>query len=312
MISLSRLAQRSRLLQSIRAFFISNQYLEVDTPVRLPVIIPERYISPFQTEDCFLQTSPELCMKLLLGRGIPRIFQICHCFRRAESGRLHQEEFTMLEWYHAGWNYHDLMGECEVLFRQLAGELADFAGLVKAGSIERAGKTISLISPWERMSVEEAFQKYAGISAFAALRQDRFEEILVTAVEPNLGWNTPLFLYDYPAELASLARRKKQNRELAERFELYIGGLELANGYSELIDSSEQRNRFTQEIAAINQNTSSLLKMPENLLKALSGMPETAGIALGFDRLFMLLSGREDIAEVMTLSFDDMQRVSYE
>lgn len=247
-------------------------------------------------------------MKLLLGEGNRKIFQICHCFRRFEIGRLHGTEFTMLEWYHAGWNYLDLMAECEALIRYVVSDLVDFEGLKSAGSIERAGKKISLTSPWKRLSVEEAFLKYAGISAMEALREDIFDEILVTDVEPKLGWKTPLFLYDYPVALASLAKRKKNNGDLAERFELYVGGLELANGYSELINADEQRRRFKEEIATIAENTGAQLKMPESLLQSLDRMEETAGIALGFDRLFMLLLGVDDISKVVTVVLEDLQK----
>ncbi len=251
-------------------------------------------------------------MKQLLGGGCSRIFQICHCFRREERGRFHGTEFTMLEWYHAGWNYFDLMAECEIFVRQLAGDCSDFEGIVGADSIWRSGKIISLASPWTRLSVAEAFQKYANISAVEALRQDSFDEILVSEIEPNLGWDRPVFLYDYPAPLASLARKKKDNQDLAERFELYIGGLELANGFSELIDPVEQRKRFEQDITAICKSTGARRNPPENLLKALENMDETAGIALGFDRLLMLFLRTEDISEVVAISFDDLQEKSYE
>lgn len=306
MLGPGRLQQRSRLLQSVRSFFIDHQYLEVDTPIRLPVILPERHISFFQSEDRFLQTSPELAMKLLLGHGNCRIFQICHCFRKFERGRNHSTEFTMLEWYHQGWNYRDLMDECELLLQFLVCSLSDFPGLDSAERVKRSGRNISLTSPWDRLSVDEAFLAYAGIPAAQALEKGHFDELLVTRVEPNLGWDKPLFLYDYPAPLASLARRKPDDNQLAERFELYVGGLELANGYSELCDPAEQRKRFEQEIELINDSSGLRLAMPEKFLSALERMGETAGIALGFDRLFMLLLGEEDISKVMVVSVDDV------
>ncbi len=295
------------LLQCVRSFFFNNQYLEVDTPLRFPYIIPELNIIPFQVEGGFLQSSPELCMKLLLGSGCSKIFQICHCFRQEEVGVRHQPEFSMLEWYHAGWDYRDLMNECEVFIRNVAKELNGFSGLVPADHINYCGRKISLELPWQRLSVRDAFHKYAGISPLEALQQDRFDEILVTDVEPNLGWDTPCFLYDYPTQLASLARKKASNHDLAERFELYVGGLELANGFSELIDADEQRKRFASEIKAIKQKYSLDIRVPEQLLKALENMEDTAGVALGFDRLFMLFFGIDDIASAVTLSVEDMK-----
>ncbi|MFP7753652.1 EF-P lysine aminoacylase EpmA [Thermodesulfobacteriota bacterium B35] len=294
-----RLQQRSRLLQAVRSFFLSRQYLEVDTPVLLSELIPESQIVPYRCEERFLQTSPELCMKLLLARGCPRLFQICHCFRKGEAGRYHRSEFTMLEWYHAGWGYGELMAEVEELVQALARE-GDFPALDDGGGLRRQGRQVDLQSPWERLTVDEAFRRYAGIPARAALADDRFDELLVTRVEPHLGWQRPVFLCDYPVELGSLARRKAEDPQLAERFELYIAGIELANGFSELTDPAEQEERFAGEIRAIRA-AGRPAAMPHRFLDTLAAMPETAGIALGFDRLLMLLSGADRIAEVLAL-----------
>ncbi len=293
------------LLQALRSFFYTRQYLEVDTPLRLPVIIPESHIQPFVSEECFLQTSPELCMKLLLAEGNSKIFQICHCFRKEEHGGLHQGEFTMLEWYQAGWNYYDLMGECEELLCELVQLFQNWSGVSTATNILRQGKTISLKPPWQKMTVTEAFQQFGGVSAFQAMEEDCFDEILVEKIEPNLGWDCPLFLYDYPAQLASLARKKTDNPTLAERFELYIAGIELANGFSELIDAEEQADRFAEEISMIKKANGYKVSMPDVLLRSLGKMTETAGIALGVDRLLMLLSGRASIEEVVSFTADD-------
>ena len=294
-----RLQQRSRLLQAVRSFFLSRQYLEVDTPVLLSELIPESQIVPYRCEERFLQTSPELCMKILLARGCPRLFQICHCFRKGEAGRYHRSEFTMLEWYHAGWGYGELMAEVEELVQALARE-GDFSALDDGGGLRRQGRQVDLQSPWERLTVDEAFRRYAGIPARAALADDRFDELLVTRVEPHLGWRRPVFLCDYPVELGSLARRKPEEPQLAERFELYIAGIELANGFSELTDPAEQEERFAGEIRAIRA-AGRPAAMPHRFLDTLAAMPETAGIALGFDRLLMLLSGADRIAEVLAL-----------
>ncbi|MEA2114492.1 MAG: EF-P lysine aminoacylase EpmA [Thermodesulfobacteriota bacterium] len=299
------LQQRSHLLQAVRSFFFSKSYLEVDTPIRLPVLIPEAEIIPIQSEDWFLQTSPELCMKRLLAGGCPQLFQICPCFRSGERGRLHQQEFTMLEWYHTGWSYVELMDECEEMVRAVTVQLAAEEDARADISIHRAGKEISFASPWQRMTVQDAFQQYGGMSAGEAADKGKFDEILVERVEPNLGWQRPVFLYDYPISLASLARQKDENPEVAERFELYIGGVELANGFSELTDPEVQRQRFAHEIGSAGNGTTQQ-PMPEKFLQALADLPDCAGIALGLDRLLMLVVGAQTIADVLPFSERDL------
>jgi len=287
MLSLRGLRHRSLLLQTVRNFFFSRDYLEVDTPVRLPVLIPEAAIVPISSEDYFLQTSPELCMKRLLARGAAQLFQICHCFRKGERGRLHQEEFTLLEWYHVGWSYMELMEECEAMLQHVAAHFS---------------QSISLTSPWQRMTVDEAFRRFSGIGAQEAVDRDIFDEILVERVEPELGWTRPVFLYDYPIALTSLARPKPGNPELGERFELYIAGVELANGFSELTDPVVQRDRFIQEIAGMEGRQA----LPEKFLRSLADLPECAGIALGLDRLLMLLLREQNISAVLPVADSDL------
>ena len=297
MLSLEGLVQRSLMMQRARDFFRHRKYIEVDTPIRLPVLIPEAEIFPLASEAWFLQTSPELCMKRLLAQGCSQIFQICPCFRKGERGRLHQEEFTMLEWYHTGWSYLELMKECEQMIQQVAGK----------DSIYRSGKEISLRAPWQRLTVNDAFRRYAGISADEAVRTGAFDLLLVEKVEPELGWEAPVFLYDYPIALASLARPKPGSPEMAERFELYIGGVELANGFSELTDPVAQRRRFKEEIDKVALDScDNTGKMPEKFLAALEELPDCAGIALGLDRLFMLLLERDCLAEVLPFSEEDL------
>ena len=300
MLSPHSLRQRSTLLQAIRSFFLIRDYIEVDTPIRLPVLLPEAHIQPFASDGWFLQTSPELCMKMLLANGCEQIFQLCHCFRKEECGQFHQTEFTMLEWYHRGWDYVDLMEECEDLFGALAGKVSDLEGVNRKEEIVYKERTISLKKPWTRLSLRDAFFRFADISVEQAIAQDRFEEMLVEKIEPHLGWTRPVFLYDYPIPLASLAKVKDNNPTLAERFELYIGGLELANGFSELVDATAQRERFVQEISTIKQMGRSA-QMPEHFLLALEGLGDTAGIALGVDRMLMLLQGKETLTEVLPM-----------
>lgn len=292
MLTPQGLRQRSNLLQAIRSFFLQRAYIEVDTPLRLPVLIPEANLIPFASEECFLQTSPELCMKRLLARGCTQIFQICHCFRKEELGRLHQSEFTMLEWYHKGWNYFDLMEECEQLVASLTSRVVDVTTAMDGDSLCWRGNRVSMALPWDRLTVAEAFQRYAGVDVHSTLEQGTFDEVLTMAVEPHLGQERPVFLHDYPVALGSLARRSPVNPGVAERFELYVAGVELANGFSELVDPEEQRQRFQQEIDAIRAQGRTAA-MPEKFLEDLELLGDTSGIALGVDRLCMLLMGRD-------------------
>jgi lysyl-tRNA synthetase class 2 len=300
MLSRGGLWQRAQLMQAIRRFFIERDYLEVDTPVRLPAPAPEAHILPEPADDWFLQTSPELAMKRLLAAGSQRIFQICKCFRRAERGTRHLPEFTMLEWYRVGIDYRKLMVECEELCLFLVRELAG------GDHLETPAGTVSLLPPWKRLTVADAFARYASLSAEEALAQDLFDEMLVTRVEPQLGRGRPVFLYDYPAALGALACLRPDNPALAERFEIYINGLELANGFSELTDVKEQRQRFEKERRRIEADGRRPGPRPDKFLAALAVMPPAAGIALGVDRLAMLLAGAKTIDEVVTFTPEEL------
>jgi elongation factor P--(R)-beta-lysine ligase len=236
-------------------------------------------------------------MKRLLAAGYPKIFQICKCFRAGERGALHLPEFTMLEWYRTGTDYRTLMDDCESLVARIAAEL----GLGDAVSWQ--GKRICLLPPWERITVGEAFARYVGLSVEEALRRDCFDEIMVCAVEPHLGMERPVFLYEYPAELGALARVNAENPEVAERFELYAAGLELANAFSELTDVEEQRRRFEEASRDRRlKNCPAYPLLPERFLAALSQMPPSAGIALGIDRLAMILADQATIDAVVAFT----------
>lgn len=293
MIPTHGLRLRAVLIQALRTFFIDRGYLEVETPSRIPAPAPEAHIVPLTSEGWFLQTSPELCMKRLLAAGIPKIFQICKCFRKGERGDRHLPEFTMLEWYAAGSDYRDLMADCEALLRYLA------AAMGKSGVLEWQGRRIDLAPEWERITVAEAFQRYAPCTVEEALVRDRFDEMLVEYVEPYLGMTTPTFLYDYPAALGALARLSPTDPAVAERFELYVAGLELANGFSELVDPVEQRVRFLAEQEAIRLQGREPGPMSELFFEALEKMSPAAGIALGVDRLAMLFAGVDSIDQVV-------------
>lgn len=300
MIAPDILKRRALLLQGVRRFFWERNYLEVETPARLPANAPETHIEAVRSGEWFLQTSPELSMKRLLAAGSPKIFQVCKCFRGGERGRLHLPEFTMLEWYRAGIDYFGLMEECRELLQFVAGETG-------AGTEVRfRGRTVSLAGEWDKLPVAEAFHRYASLSVEKALAADRFDEILVTEVEPRLGTERPLFLYDYPLELGALAKPSEKRPGVAERFELYINGLELANGFSELTDAGEQRERFIRDRQGIREHGREPGPMPEAFLAALPHMPAAAGIALGFDRLVMVFLGAESIDEVVAFRPEDL------
>ena len=306
MLDIQGLRIRAALFSSIRLFFTQQGFLEVDTPLRQPIIIPENNIIPLMSEGQYLQTSPELCMKRLLANGCDKIFQVCPCFRKEERGRHHLEEFTMLEWYRTGADYSHLMNDCEELLRHTARGLAGFLGKA-AGQLENAFNASNLEGPWQRLAVDEAFARFSPMAFDQALRDDRFDEILVEFVEPHLGNESPVFLYDYPRELASLARAKIDDPGKVERFELYWQGIELANGFSELTAADEQRARFLHELDLIEQKGRQHAGLPEFFLNDLEKISSAAGIALGLDRLLMLFMGRQQIADVVSFSPEDFQ-----
>lgn len=291
---------RSTIIQEIRRFFIKEGYLEVDTPLRIPAPAPESHIDAIPSGRWFLHTSPELCMKRMLAAGYERIFQICRCWRDGERGMRHLPEFTMLEWYRIGADYRDLMSECEALIRSVAHVLG------YGSCIRYQGMDIGISEPWERLSVSEAFSRYSAMTVAEALETDLFDEVMVRDIEPRLGFGKPTFIYDYPAERGALARIREDNPAVAERFELYIGGLELANAFSELTDAQEQRDRFVQESAFRESMNRTTYPLPEKFLDELSDMPPSAGIALGVDRLVMVLLDLSSIDDVVAFTPEEL------
>jgi len=294
------LQQRARILQEIRRFFSDRGYLEVETPHRIPAPAPESYIDAIASGTWFLHTSPEICMKRMLAAGYEKIFQLCRCWREGERGSQHIPEFTLLEWYRAGCDYKELMEECQDLI------LAVASGLGLEKKMTYRGQEIDLGGPWARISVEEAFQRCSQISMGEALEQDLFDEIMVRDIEPRLGLEKPIFIYDYPAQRRAMARLKRDDRTVAERFELYIGGLELANAFSELIDTEEQRKHLLQENANRHALGKPTYPMPEKFLGELANMPPSAGIALGVDRLVMVFLDAESIDEVVAFTPEEL------
>lgn len=292
----------------MRAFFDARSVLEVETPQlsaaaatdlhldSLPVTIPGAGLR-------WLHTSPEFPMKRLLAAGYGDIWQLARVFRGAECGRRHNPEFSLLEWYRVGWDAAALMGEVDALLRALA------AGRVELGATER-------------LSYRAAFLAHAGFDPFTApaseivgalaatgaappqdLHEDRAAALdlaLALLVEPRFDPACPTFVYDFPASHAALARLRPGDPPVAERFELFLGGMELANGFRELTDAAEQAGRFAADLAARRARGLADLPVDERLLAALAhGLPDASGVALGFDRLVMILAAADHIDAVL-------------
>jgi len=280
------------VLHALRQFFLQRDFVEVETPVRIPAPALELHIEAEPSGDAYLRTSPELHMKRLLAEGMDRIYQIGPCFRRGECGRIHHPEYTMLEWYRAHADYEDIL--CDM--RELLPELC--MAVMGRTYFTYLGKKIDVSEPWHEVSVRDVFMREAGWDPMADFDADRFDMDMVNKVEPTLPVGRPVILRDYPAEVAALARLSPADNAVAERWELYLGGMELANAYSELVDSKEQRHRFEgcaeQRCAAGRP----VYPLDEAFLAALPRMPPSGGIALGVDRLVMLLAGAESIEDV--------------
>jgi len=294
---------RANVIKTVRDFFWERGFLEVETPLLIPANAPEEHINPIITLPSWqLQTSPEICMKRLLCSGHQKLFQISRCWRSNERGSRHLSEFTMLEWYRAGCDYQTLMTDCEELLQYVAASCRPDSHCFVRNSAQ-----ISPFTPWQRITVQEAFLRFGQVDVWDCLRKGLYEDILTAVIEPALaGFGSPVILMDYPVELAALARVKPDNRDLAERFELYVGGLELANGFSELNDPHEQRRRFEEANCSRRNAGEEELPLPEPFLHTLATMPESAGIALGVDRLVMLTAGVDTIDEVVAFTPEEL------
>lgn len=293
-----RLRLRARVLGEIRRFFLERDFLEVDTPIRASELAVEPHIEPLRSGDRYLITSPELHMKRLLVAGVPRLFQLVHCFRAEELGHLHAPEFLMLEWYRAFAGWQAVLEDterllCHVCERVLGGSELSLPN----------GSRMDLRPPFLRITVRDAFARFAGVSDAAELAErdeDAFFQLLVDRVEPALAsFSQPVFLHDYPSSQAALARRSPADPSVAERFELYVAGIELCNGFGELNDAAEQRRRSELDRGRQRALGRAVTALPEQFLRALEhGMPRAAGNALGVDRLVMLLAGESSIEAV--------------
>ncbi len=291
---IDNICKRAKILKYTREYFDNLGYIEVNTNSAIAAPAPEEYIESITTSNGrFLRCSPEIAMKILLSKGFEKIYQIGSCFRANEHGRKHREEFTMLEFYQVGIDYMELLKISCGLFQYIAEKLNS------TPIISYNGKKIDL-SKVEIISVADAFVKYCNMSYLQAEEQDVFDELTVTEIEPNLGQNCIGALVDYPANRASLARLKKSDERFAERFEIYIDGVELGNAFGELTDLEIQKTRF--DAANKFRAENNMLAYPEctEFFAALAkGLPESSGCAIGFDRLVMVFCDSNDIGEVL-------------
>lgn len=324
------LEARLKILRATRRWFEERDFVEVDTPALQVCPGMEPHLAAFATDylapdrlsrrTYHLHTSPEFAMKKLLAAGERRIFQLTHVFRNAERAPTHHPEFSMLEWYRAGEGYETLIDDCVGLAR---GALAALG----RERVERLGRRCDPFAPWRILTVVDAFAEYVGIDLLSTYDgsmepdpvplveaatavgirprdgdrwEDVFFRVMFERIEPLLGDERPVVLTDYPLNMAALSRPKPSEPRLAERFELYICGVELANAFGELTDAAQQRARFEADAALKERLYGERVPIDEDFLAALEwGLPESSGIALGFDRLVMLASGAETIDDVL-------------
>lgn len=317
---------RENVNRSIRTFFEARGFHEVETPTLIAHPPAESYLDVFETTlfdrnrnstKAYLSTSPEVSLKKLMVAGVGNCFSLTKSFRNMETqGTLHNPEFTILEWYRVGANYLDIMKDCEELL----------------GSIKKTflyqGHSVDLHAPWERLSVAEAFAKYAqvdfddfflhaekialakGYSTDNATWEELYNQIFLNEVEPHLGRGKPTILYDFPSVMGALAKRKESDPRFAERFEFYIEGLELGDCYSELTDWKEQHERFEKELLEIKRLGKTSYEYDHDFIDALKvGLPKCSGIAVGVDRLVMLFADVTDIADVLFFPAREQFRV---
>ena len=295
-----QLQHRARLYQHIRAFFSRLGYLEVDTPLLSASSNTDIHIESIAARVCgqtqYLQTSPEFAMKRLLAAGSGSIFQIGHAFRDEEQGRRHRPEFSLLEWYGVGLDYHQLMDQVEALIRYLDADASAFQRLSYAQCFEQTLGLNIFEASLARLR-ETVVEHIAGIDQLSLSASDCLDLLISEVIAKRFDGYT--FVYDYPAEQASLARLSRADPRVAERFELFHHDMELANGFSELTDAREQRARFEQDNARRVAAGRKPYPIDEDFLAALEqGLPECAGVALGLDRLLMVLHSADSINQV--------------
>jgi len=310
--SLEMLRLRARILAQIRAFFAPREVLEVETPLLASAPVTDlhlqalscRYRGPGADEgrELYLQTSPEFAMKRLLAAGSGAVYQICKAVRDGEAGGMHNPEFTILEWYRPGWDHHRLMDEVDELLQLVLGTQPGDR-LTYATAFEDHAK----IDPFSESHEElvSRAERLGVVEPHVLERDDLLNLVLTHVVEPQLGRDRPTFVHGYPASQASLARIRPGDPPVAERFEVFSEGVELANGYHELTDPAEQRRRFEADNAARQAAGTPEVPIDGRLLAAIEhGLPDCAGVALGVDRLLMLAAGAREISDVLAFPID--------
>lgn len=332
---------REKVLRAIRAFFEERNFHEVETPLLIAHPPAESYLDVFETSlldrsrnprKAYLSTSPEVPLKKLIVAGLGDCFALTKSFRNMETqGILHNPEFTILEWYRRGVDYRAIMDDCEKLLRFIYQRMHD-VNTSDELSLTYNNQRIRLDVPWERLTMVQAFSKWANIdfiefldmkNAIAIAKKKGYtvepettwealyNQIFLNEVEPHLGRNCPTILYEFPGTMAALAKTKATDPRFAERFEFYIGGLELGDCYSELTDWREQQKRFENELREIRKAGKTLYEYDKDFIRALqAGLPECSGIAIGVDRLVMLFSGVATIQETLFFPADEMFRDS--
>lgn len=312
---------REQVIDGIREFFKAQGFHEVETPLLVKYPGTEPFLEVFETklkladgrqEQAFLLTSPEFAMKKLLAAGMNKIFQITKSFRNSEGlSPRHNPEFTILEWYRTESDYQQIMTDCEQLLRFL----------VKSDTLSYQGKNYDLSPSWPRISVAEAFAKWVGLDADQLLNREQvvarakeegyqvdenttweeaYNQLFLNLIEPQLSqMNRPVIIYDYPLSQAAYSRPKQEDPRFAERFEFYLAGMELGNAFSELLDADQQQAKFEEDLNLRNQLGKTPYGMDQNYLAALkSGIPAAGGIAVGVDRLVMLLADTTELKDV--------------
>lgn len=331
---------RETMLRSIRKFFDDKRFHEVETPILIAHPPAESYLDVFETNLLdrnrnqtrgYLSTSPEVPLKKLMVAGIGDCYSLTKSFRNMETqSSLHNPEFTILEWYRVGVDYQEIMKDCEDLCMYIHDTLRDSQSQEQMGAYERIyqGKRIDLQAPWERLTVSEAFTKWAKIDfnyfldpqrarsiaiekgysvAETTTWEELYNQIFLNEIEPNLGRGTPTILYEFPGSMGALARKKPTDPRFAERFEFYIEGLELGDCYSELTDWKEQKRRFDMELKEIKRTGKTLYGYDQDFIEALKvGLPDCSGIAIGVDRLVMLFANAKTIQETLLFPSDEM------
>ncbi len=313
---------RERVIKKVRSFFDQQGFHEVETPILIEHPPAESYLEVFETtvldrqrnpSKVYLSTSPEVALKKLLVAGIGNCYSITKSFRNMETqSNLHNPEFTILEWYRVGVDYKDIMRDCENLFLHIA---------EGNSTLQFQGKTIDISPPWERITIKDAFLRWADVDFEAFLEENNardiakrkgytvsgdnsweelYNQIFLNEIEPRLGYPKPTIVYEFPGSMGALARKKPDDPRYAERFEFYIAGLELGDCYRELTDPVEQEDRFKKELEAIRWQGKTVYEYDHDFIDALrEGLPECSGIAVGLDRVIMLFANVSRIQDTL-------------